>query len=205
MDSTSPSDSAATRAPVPPKQPSALLRLPSEIRNRICAHVLDTHSVNDLLFEEAHALASTSRQLRAEFWPYFLARAIFRVDLRNYADLLSIFYPPTSPDVVRAYVGTVGAKWDGARGRSLDLLPLVGVMRASPNLRFTLDAECTWLCSRKALTSFPELRPHQSHLGRCATALFTYAALARGADGGGLVEDELDCGCGTEEGFETGV
>ncbi|KAF2447502.1 hypothetical protein P171DRAFT_518599 [Karstenula rhodostoma CBS 690.94] len=161
-----PSPTTSPSLPIPPPQTSALLRLPGEIRNRVYDYVLDTFSVNDLLFEEAHALASTSRQLRAEFWPFFLSRAIFRVDLRNYAGFFSTFYPPAAPAIMRTYVGNftftvpsrgaafvanVTTKGEDAQGRSLDLLPLVVLLRAAPLIRFTLDAECTWLCPRKSL------------------------------------------------------
>lgn len=74
--------------------------------------------------------------------------------MHSYVGNITLTISPPSPSRGAVFVAKVPKKRRGAQDGSLDLLPLILVLRASPRIHFTLDAECAWLCSREALGSF---------------------------------------------------
>ncbi|KAF1974942.1 hypothetical protein BU23DRAFT_566944 [Bimuria novae-zelandiae CBS 107.79] len=172
--STHSSESTSSTTTGPPSIPSilvqnsALLRLPGELRNKTYAKILGTSLNGATLLREALAVASVSRQVRSEFWSFFLGRAVFTQDFRTYQSdgFLEMFFPTTDREVMQEYLGNLkftlefrGASYTNsitapANGATIDLRPLIQLLRSSPSVSFALDKKTRWVCRRRDLEAF---------------------------------------------------
>lgn len=149
-----------------PQQNSPLLRIAGEVRNMIYNEMMNLGLEDRELYHAMHDLASTCRQLRSEYWSYCMEKTTYRLDLRDYQNFLKTFYPQADEAVMKNYRGKFVANLHHnfaiyttdipAQGTSstVDLRPLIVLLRASPSIEFNLNRGVQWMCNGLDLENF---------------------------------------------------
>ena len=149
-----------------PQPNSPLLRIAGEVRNMIYDEMMNLGLEDRELFHAMHDLASTCRQLRSEYWSYCLEKTTYRLDLRDYQNFLKLFYPEADEAVMKNYRGKFRANLHYycaiyttaipplGTSPTVDLRPLIVLLRASPSIEFSVNREVQWMCNALDLENF---------------------------------------------------
>jgi ubiquitin len=141
-----------------------ILELPGELRNRIYRILLEDEEevtvkkdtsaystvqgarrsfrkVSEKSRFQSYALAQSCKQLRSEYLPWLRQNRRIRVCLTALYDYLDVFHPAENEfEPYKRAEGHIEPIWhDFALTESFDVLPLVKIVDATPELRFTLS------------------------------------------------------------------